>query len=62
MCRQVYMDLPSFSNLYGSIREFAPTVPVYMFTSKGDYEMMTLDQLLPKSFGPEDLIAPHKAP
>ena len=38
-----------------SIREFAPNVPVYMFTAKGEYEMMTLDQLMPKSFGPEDL-------
>jgi hypothetical protein len=38
-----------------SIREFAPHVPVYMFTAKGEYEMMTLDQLMPKSFGPEDL-------
>lgn len=37
------------------IREFEPKVPIYMFTSKGDYEMMTLDQLLPRSFGPEDL-------
>lgn len=39
----------------GSIREFAPKVPVYMFTAKGDHEMMTLEQLMPKSFGPEDL-------
>jgi cytidine deaminase len=26
-----------------------------MFTAKGEYEVMTLDQLMPKSFGPEDL-------
>jgi len=37
------------------IREFGPKIPIYMFTSSGEYEMMTLDQLLPKSFGPEDL-------
>lgn len=44
-----------WSELTGRIREFAPLVPVYMFTTKGDYEMMTLEQLMPKSFGPEDL-------
>jgi hypothetical protein len=28
-----------------------------MFTPDGEYEMMTLDQLMPKSFGPEDLLS-----
>ena len=37
------------------IREFAPNVPIYMFTPDGNYEMMTLDVLLPRSFGPENL-------
>lgn len=38
------------------IREFGPKLPVYMFTASGkDYKMMTLDELLPLSFGPEDL-------
>ena len=53
LCRQVYGFAITFSN--ASIREFGPKVPIYMFTSSGEYEMMTLDQLLPKSFGPEDL-------
>jgi cytidine deaminase len=48
-CKAMYVMANS------SIREFAPNVPVYMFSAKGDYEMMTLDQLMPKSFGPEDL-------
>jgi cytidine deaminase len=47
--------MSSTGSFNGRIREFAPTVPVYMFTAKGDYEMMTLEQLMPKSFGPEDL-------
>ena len=39
------------------IREFAPNVPIYMFTPDGNYEMMTLDVLMPKSFGPENIHA-----
>lgn len=37
------------------IREFGPNLPVYMFTALGKYKVMTLDELLPLSFGPEDL-------
>ena len=37
------------------IREFAPRVPVYMLAASGEYQMMMLEQLLPKSFGPEDV-------
>lgn len=39
------------------IREFAPlTMPLYMFTKDGsDYKKMTLEELLPMSFGPQDL-------
>ena len=42
------------------IREFSGHVPIYMFTPNGDYEMMTLDQLMPKSFGPENLPPPEE--
>jgi len=42
------------------IREFSAHVPIYMFTPNGDYEMMTLDQLMPKSFGPENLPSPEE--
>jgi hypothetical protein len=45
-----------YSNrVHHRIREFAPHVPIYMFTPDGSYEMMTLDALMPKSFGPENL-------
>ena len=37
------------------IREFSANVPIYMFAPTGEYEMMTLDELMPKSFGPENL-------
>jgi len=38
------------------IREFsALTVPVYMYNNKGDSQVMTVEELLPKSFGPEFL-------
>lgn len=38
------------------IREFGPTVPIYMFSGDGQKQLlMTLDQLLPNSFGPENL-------
>lgn len=38
------------------IREFAPTVPIYMFPKTGDNPVCrTLDELLPMSFGPEHL-------
>lgn len=37
------------------IREFGPKLPVYMFTATGKYKLMTLEELLPLSFGPEDL-------
>ncbi|KAL9621027.1 MAG: hypothetical protein Q9160_004545 [Pyrenula sp. 1 TL-2023] len=46
------------------IREFAPkSLPIYMYGSKGvdTYEVRTLDQLLPMSFGPGDL-PPKGAP
>ena len=42
------------------IREFSTQVPIYMFTPDGSYEMMTLDQLMPKSFGPENLPPPEE--
>ncbi|KAF4505014.1 hypothetical protein G6O67_007012 [Ophiocordyceps sinensis] len=40
------------------IREFCkPEVPIIMFDKNLDYLVLTLEQLLPMSFGPEDL--PH---
>ncbi|KAG4405692.1 hypothetical protein JTP64_004563 [Candida tropicalis] len=37
------------------IREFAPNIPVYMFNDSGDFIKVYLHDLLPLSFGPEDL-------
>lgn len=38
------------------LREFAPEIEVYMFKASGkEYKKMTLGELLPMSFGPEDL-------
>jgi hypothetical protein len=45
---------------YTRIREFSENVPIYMFTPDGEYEMMTLDQLMPKSFGPQNLLSPEE--
>jgi len=42
------------------IREFAPTVPIFMFTPNGEYDVMTLEQLMPRSFGPEQLLSPEE--
>ena len=41
------------------IREFSSDVPIYMFTPDGNYEMMTLQELLPNSFGPENILSPE---
>lgn len=38
------------------IREFSKEVPILMYGSTGDYKLMTLEQLLPCSFGPESLL------
>lgn len=38
------------------IREFAPKVPIFMFSGKNDDMVCkTLEELLPMSFGPEQL-------
>ncbi|KAJ5533677.1 hypothetical protein N7513_000070 [Penicillium frequentans] len=38
------------------IREFTnPSFPVYMYDKDGGYKIMTMDELLPDSFGPEHL-------
>jgi len=42
------------------IREFSPDVPIYMFTPDGKYEMMTLQELMPNSFGPEHILSPEE--
>ncbi|ODQ52335.1 cytidine deaminase [Saitoella complicata NRRL Y-17804] len=39
-----------------TMREFCDVgMPVYMFTPDGKSEVMKLDELLPRSFGPDDL-------
>lgn len=39
-----------------AIREFAPDIPVLMFTANGEkFKKMSLEELLPMSFGPENL-------
>ncbi|KAJ6130993.1 hypothetical protein N7523_001453 [Penicillium sp. IBT 18751x] len=68
MCRQLYVF--SFSFFFPwlsfptcliwtdglSIREFTtPSFPVYMYDADGAYKVMTMSELLPDSFGPEDL-------
>ncbi|RCK55671.1 Cytidine deaminase [Candida viswanathii] len=37
------------------IREFAPDIPVFMFNEDGEFIKVYLHDLLPLSFGPEDL-------
>ncbi|ODQ60644.1 hypothetical protein WICANDRAFT_83004 [Wickerhamomyces anomalus NRRL Y-366-8] len=37
------------------IREFGKTIPIYMFKSNGDFIKMSLEEILPLSFGPEQL-------
>ncbi|CAH2351419.1 cytidine deaminase [[Candida] railenensis] len=37
------------------IREFGPKLPVFMFASDGSFKKMYLNDLLPFSFGPENL-------
>ncbi|KAG6109141.1 hypothetical protein E4U13_006093 [Claviceps humidiphila] len=39
------------------IREFCKlSMPIYMFDKDGNYVVKTLEELLPMSFGPEDLV------
>ncbi|EGW35784.1 uncharacterized protein SPAPADRAFT_58993 [Spathaspora passalidarum NRRL Y-27907] len=38
------------------IREFAKDVPVYMFKSSGEFIKVYMNDLLPLSFGPENLL------
>lgn len=39
-----------------SLREFCPLdMPIFMFDKDGKYVVKTLEELLPMSFGPEDL-------
>ncbi|KAJ5587964.1 Cytidine deaminase [Penicillium hispanicum] len=38
------------------MREFTtPSFPVYMYDAEGSYKVMTMGELLPDSFGPDDL-------
>lgn len=40
------------------IREFSePELPIYMFTNSGDLTVRTLGELLPLSFGPDNLLS-----
>lgn len=38
------------------IREFSRNVPIYMYAQNGDGVCMSLEELLPRSFGPEHLL------
>ncbi|KAK9378558.1 CDD1 cytidine deaminase-like protein [Kockiozyma suomiensis] len=38
------------------IREFAPQIQIYMFTEGTEYVVEPLTAMLPRSFGPEDLL------
>ncbi|KAK9475568.1 uncharacterized protein V1510DRAFT_409647 [Dipodascopsis tothii] len=38
------------------LREFAPNILIYMFDEHKNFVMDSLDSMLPRSFGPEDLI------
>ena len=40
------------------MREFAPSLVVIVGKTEGDYQVLKLSDLLPHSFGPENLIAP----
>lgn len=56
----VASDLTSFCSPCGICRQFIrefcdPSTPIYMFNKDGEYKMMTLDELLPMSFGPDSL-------
>ncbi|KAK5020386.1 cytidine deaminase-like protein [Cryomyces antarcticus] len=43
------------------IREFCrPEMPVFMYDKNGEFVVMTVEQLLPMSFGPESLPPPHE--
>ncbi|KAL0640290.1 hypothetical protein Q9L58_000570 [Maublancomyces gigas] len=45
------------------IREFADLgTPIFMYDKDGEYVVRTLEQLLPMSFGPENLHPPSKLP
>ncbi|KAL1302473.1 hypothetical protein AAFC00_002864 [Neodothiora populina] len=45
------------------IREFCEShMPVLMYDSEGKYTSMTVEQLLPMSFGPESLLPPDDVP
>ncbi|KAJ5808951.1 Cytidine deaminase [Penicillium riverlandense] len=65
MCRQLYVALsispPSLcvywtSSHPVSMREFTtPSFPVYMYDGDGKHTVMTMGELLPSSFGPNDL-------
>ena len=37
------------------LREFAPTLPIYLADATGAFRTHTLQELLPESFGPESL-------
>ncbi|KAG6080312.1 hypothetical protein E4U16_000459 [Claviceps sp. LM84 group G4] len=44
-------------NYVDSIREFCKlSMPIYMFDKDGNHVVKTLEELLPMSFGPEDLV------
>ncbi|TKA60945.1 hypothetical protein B0A49_09951 [Cryomyces minteri] len=65
MCRQfirefcgVSIPFPS-SALQWGVR-VQPEMPVFMYDKNGEFVVMTVEQLLPVSFGPESLPPPHE--
>jgi len=45
------------------MREFCePTMPVMLYDVNGKFAVMTMEQLLPNSFGPEQLLSPEEIP
>ncbi|KFA66556.1 hypothetical protein S40285_00683, partial [Stachybotrys chlorohalonatus IBT 40285] len=45
------------------MREFcSPSVPIIMFDKNDDFVVLTMEQLLPMSFGPENLPPPSELP
>ncbi|KAJ6190087.1 hypothetical protein N7519_000108 [Penicillium mononematosum] len=58
MCRQLWGFFFFFFFFSSSsfIREFtSPSFPVYMYDGEGNHKVMTMEELLPDSFGPDHL-------
>ncbi|OQE84095.1 hypothetical protein PENNAL_c0029G05676 [Penicillium nalgiovense] len=52
----VATDIKPAASPCGIIREFtSPSFPVYMYDGEGNHKVMTREELLPDSFGPDHL-------